>query len=367
MSSSATTTVSLSSAPIGSRRSCRQRERSGRSSVVRQRRSAMARAFAPRRVSPSISPGAQQTRLTRSERIFVRSVERSSSNAMRTAQAESSPTVGTVVHIAPLSVARRTTEATLPRIRFGSQPDARRFIMLSDLWPGLDLRHLAAFSAVSETGSFARGAEMLGYTQPAVSQQVAALEKIVGQRLFERSSGRAQATLTEAGSILAGHVDELTARMAVAKQDLLDLARGEAGSIRVGAFQSALACILPHVLQRYNSRYPAVQVEAMESNNDIPLLQQVNRAGRFPGQPTRRAQHRLSIRRQRGDRGNGASRPRRCDSASALDEPRHQRGRGVDAPYRHCPASRRRAGMASGSDTHAGAAGIPRRGRRDVS
>jgi len=190
-------------------------------------------------------------------------------------QAEPSRTGTTVVPIASCSTARCTTEPAWPRVTFGRQPDARRFIMLSDLFPGLDLRHLAAFSAVAKTGSFARAAEMLGYTQPAVSQQVAALEKIVGQRLFERSSGRAQATLTEAGSILAGHVDELTARMAVAKQDLIDLARGEAGSIRVGAFQSALACILPHVLQRYNSRYPAVQVEAMESNNDIPLLQQV--------------------------------------------------------------------------------------------
>jgi DNA-binding transcriptional LysR family regulator len=150
-----------------------------------------------------------------------------------------------------------------------------RFITLSDLWPGLDLRHLAAFSAVAKTGSFARAAEMLGYTQPAVSQQVAALEKIVGQRLFERASGRPQATLTEAGFILAGHVDELTARIAVARQDLLDLARGEAGSIRVGAFQSALARILPHVLQRYHSNHPAVRIEAVESNNDIPLLQQV--------------------------------------------------------------------------------------------
>ena len=147
--------------------------------------------------------------------------------------------------------------------------------MLSDLWPGLDLRHLAAFSAVSKTGSFAQAAEMLGYTQPAVSQQVAALEKIVGQRLFDRSSGRAQATLTEAGSILASHVDELTARMALARQDLLDLASGEAGTIRVGAFQSALARILPHVLRRYHSDHPAVRIEAVESNNDIPLLQQV--------------------------------------------------------------------------------------------
>jgi len=101
------------------------------------------------------------------------------------------------------------------------------------------------------------------------------LEKIVGQRLFERSSGRAQATLTEAGAILAGHVDELTARMTIARQDLFDLARGDAGSIRVGAFQSALARILPHVLRRYQSTHPAVHVEAVESNNDIPLLQQV--------------------------------------------------------------------------------------------
>jgi DNA-binding transcriptional LysR family regulator len=151
----------------------------------------------------------------------------------------------------------------------------RRFITLSDLWPGLDLRHLAAFSAVAKTGSFARAAEMLGYTQPAVSQQVAALEKIVGQRLFERASGRPHATLTEAGSVLVGHVDELTARIAVARQDLLDLARGGAGSIRVGAFQSALARILPHVLKRYHSSHPAVRIEAVESNNDIPLLEQV--------------------------------------------------------------------------------------------
>ena len=96
--------------------------------------------------------------------------------------------VGTVVHIAPPSTAQRTTEATRPRIRFDRQHVVRRFIMLSDLWPGLDLRHLAAFSAVAKTGSFARGAELLGYTQPAVSQQVAALEKIVGQRLFERQA-----------------------------------------------------------------------------------------------------------------------------------------------------------------------------------
>ena len=147
--------------------------------------------------------------------------------------------------------------------------------MLSDLWPGLDLRHLAAFSAVAETRSFARAADLLGYTQPAVSQQVAALEKIVGQRLFERSSGRAEATLTEAGSVLAAHVEELTARLAVARQDLRDLERGEAGSLRVGAFQSALARLLPRVLQRYGEQHPSVHIESVESNNDVLLLEEV--------------------------------------------------------------------------------------------
>jgi len=149
--------------------------------------------------------------------------------------------------------------------------------MLSDLWPSLDLRHLAAFSAVARTRSFARAAETLGYTQPAVSQQIRALEKIVGQRLFDRSSGRAEATLTEAGAVLAAHVDALTARLAVARQDLRDLQRGEAGTIRVGAFQSALARILPHVLKRYRAERPAVQVEAIESNDDAPLLEQLKR------------------------------------------------------------------------------------------
>jgi DNA-binding transcriptional LysR family regulator len=147
--------------------------------------------------------------------------------------------------------------------------------MLNDLWPGLDLRHLAAFQAVAETRSFARAAERLGYTQPAVSQQVAALEKIVGARLFDRASGRAEATLTEAGALLAAHVEELTARLALAHRDLRELASGEAGSLSVGAFQTALARILPHVLGRYAAVRPNVRVEAVETNNDVALLEGV--------------------------------------------------------------------------------------------
>ena len=59
-----------------------------------------------------------------------------------------------------------------------------------DPWPGLEMRHLVALVAVVEHGSISRAAEQLGYTQSAVSQQVAALERLVGAPVFERPAGR---------------------------------------------------------------------------------------------------------------------------------------------------------------------------------
>jgi DNA-binding transcriptional LysR family regulator len=166
-----------------------------------------------------------------------------------------------------------------PRVAGSAQlHSSRAFITLGDLWPGLDLRHLLAFAAVAESRSFARAADSLGYTQPAVSQQVAQLERIVGQRLFERSSGRPEATLTNAGGLLLEHVDVLVARLTAARQDLLDFSRGEAGTVRIGAFQSALARVLPRILSRYGELWPAIHIESLESSNDESLLALV-RAG----------------------------------------------------------------------------------------
>ena len=61
--------------------------------------------------------------------------------------------------------------------------------METDHWLGLELRHLIALKAIAEEGTFGRAAEHLGYTQSAISQQIAMLERIVGQRLIDRPGG----------------------------------------------------------------------------------------------------------------------------------------------------------------------------------
>src|SRR6476619_5726117 len=98
--------------------------------------------------------------------------------------------------------------------------------MESDTWLGVELRHLAALQAIAEHGSFGRAAEALGYTQSAVSQQLATLEKLVGQRLVDRPAGQRPAELTEAGRMLLAHADAIVARLRAARADLSALADG---------------------------------------------------------------------------------------------------------------------------------------------
>ena len=81
--------------------------------------------------------------------------------------------------------------------------------MEPDRWLGVELRHLAALQAVAEEGSFGRAAIRLGYTQSAVSQQIATLERLVGERLVERPGGPRPISITEAGTVLLRHADEL--------------------------------------------------------------------------------------------------------------------------------------------------------------
>jgi molybdate transport repressor ModE-like protein len=149
--------------------------------------------------------------------------------------------------------------------------------MESDRWLGVELRHFLALEAVARTGSFAKAAASLGYTQSAVSQQIAALERMVGQRLVERPGGPKPVSLTEAGRLLLTHADAIAARVAAAQADLDALGKGEAGTLQVGVFQSVGQRILPELMRRYLGAWPEVEVTLTESADDEELLALVER------------------------------------------------------------------------------------------
>lgn len=137
-------------------------------------------------------------------------------------------------------------------------------------WLGVELRHLAALHAVAAEGSFARAARRLGYTQPAVSQQIAMLERIVGERLIERSNGSRQLALTDPGRVLLSHAETIVAQLQAAEADLT--ARGSLGLLRVGTFQSAGYRIFPSLLRRFRESFPDTRVELVERPSAEGLL-----------------------------------------------------------------------------------------------
>ena len=146
-----------------------------------------------------------------------------------------------------------------------------------DRWPGLDLRHLAALEAVARVSSFAKAAAELGYTQPAVSQQIAGLERIVGTRLFERGSGPKPVKLTAAGALLLRHVEAIQARLAAAHTDLESLVAGESGALRIGTFQSVASRVLPPLVQQFSAEWPEVEIRLTERDDDMDLLEFIER------------------------------------------------------------------------------------------
>jgi DNA-binding transcriptional LysR family regulator len=149
--------------------------------------------------------------------------------------------------------------------------------MEPDRWLGVELRHLAALEAVARERSFGRAAESLGYTPSAVSQQIATLERAVGERLVERPGGPRPVALTEAGELLLGHAGAIVARLKAAQADLRALGEGRAGTLRVGAFQSVGSRILPDVVRRFLAGWPDVDLHLHESSADDELLGLIER------------------------------------------------------------------------------------------
>jgi DNA-binding transcriptional LysR family regulator len=130
----------------------------------------------------------------------------------------------------------------------------------------LDPRRVLTFREVARQRSFSRAAAALSLTQSAVSQQVAALERQLGLRLLHR--GRGGVRLTAAGEQLLEHAAALAERLELADAQLAELGTHERHQLRVGAFPSALATIVPAAVARLRARDPGLEVRLREARLD---------------------------------------------------------------------------------------------------
>ncbi|HEX2292284.1 MAG TPA: LysR family transcriptional regulator [Gaiellaceae bacterium] len=137
-------------------------------------------------------------------------------------------------------------------------------------WPGIELRHLEALAVVSDEGSFRRAARRLGYTQSAISQQIAALERAVGHPVLDRPSRGRPLALTEVGSRLRRLHETVENAMAAARADVAAAAAGVGNVVRVGTPFS-----FPHLSEAVVAmrvRHPRVVVEVVSAADDDRLL-----------------------------------------------------------------------------------------------
>ena len=117
---------------------------------------------------------------------------------------------------------------------------------------------MVAFHAVATHGSFSKAAHVLLRSQSAVSTQVAHLEEVVGQRLFDRTTKRV--VLTEAGRILLRYVTQMDGLWRQARQELADLDRLERGRLVLCTSDTTACYRLPTLLQDYRARYPGIEL-----------------------------------------------------------------------------------------------------------
>jgi len=142
-------------------------------------------------------------------------------------------------------------------------------------WHGIEVRHLAALQALAEEASFHGAARRLGYSQPAVSQQLAALERIVGTQLVNRPRVSQPLTLTESGKRLLVHARAVQASLATAEAELG--AGVDRVQIRIGTYQTVSSLLLPHVVRELERRAAQVEVVLDNSPGDTSLVKALDR------------------------------------------------------------------------------------------
>ena len=122
----------------------------------------------------------------------------------------------------------------------------------------MDLGQLEAFLQVNEHHSFSRAADALGLTQPSVTARIQALERGLGETLFERN-GRGVA-LTEAGGSFLPHAQRVLEALQDGRDAIQSVRQLELGTLRLGAAPTISTYVLPELLKEFQSRYPRLEV-----------------------------------------------------------------------------------------------------------
>ncbi|MFE9255076.1 LysR family transcriptional regulator [Streptomyces sp. NPDC006879] len=127
----------------------------------------------------------------------------------------------------------------------------------------IEARHLRILRAVAATGSFSAAARELGCTQPAVSQQMKALEQSAGTTLLIRT-GR-EMRLTEAGEALVRHAAGILAGLTAAEEEVAAIAGLRAGRVRLVSFPSGSSTLVPTALAALRRDHPGTRVSLVEA------------------------------------------------------------------------------------------------------
>lgn len=131
-----------------------------------------------------------------------------------------------------------------------------------------DSRHIKSFHAVVTAGTHSAATTALGHTQPAVTQQMKALERSAGSPLFVRIGRRMR--LTEAGEALARHAEAILGSLSVAEEQVTAITRLRAGRVRVCGFPSANATLVPETLAQLAADHPGIAVPRSTTNPRTP-------------------------------------------------------------------------------------------------
>lgn len=134
------------------------------------------------------------------------------------------------------------------------------------------LRQLRAFATTAEIGSLTQAARVLHLTQPAVSQQLRELQRVLGVRLLERANGRL--VPTAAGSAILGPARHAQAAIAEVAAVALACRSGEAGRVRLGTGATACIYLLPPILAAARQRMPGLEI-IVETGNTPEILRHV--------------------------------------------------------------------------------------------